>query len=585
MKSLGHFRLSLGLALSICLVGTLARAQVNPSPVNLRAAVMRAHSWPMKAGVQRPAVKSKAGLTSKNLALPSIPLNSTPCWSSVALNPQVVSVWGTHFVDLNNDGYPEVVMVGEAMPCYVFANHAGILDTVSSWQSNDVNHSIWASFGDYDHSGYLSMAVANLSFFSTHMEVYHNDSGALNPNPVWTGAGGGVCCDWGSVKNNGYLDLAAVDMFGNPSVYMNHGGTLETVASWQAMDYNIDFGCAWVDVDNDGWLDLVVTGSNGSEPTLRVYHNNHGTLETTASWKSTLSGNDYPGGIPSVGDLDKDGWRDVVVPTNPLSTGSGYNVVFKNNQGVLDSMPAWYSTDSVSSDAGVLGDLNGDGYLDWAVNNDASAAVVYENSGGILNPTPAWQSSGNTGGLGVDLGDVDRIGVRDREDTILADGTKRLFYLSVLPLHSFGGVRVNGQPLPIDAYSYSLKSGWVSLRDSVSAGSQVIVHYQYSINLDLLLSDYYNARANLYRNTTVGVEREEKVVSRGGQGIRVIPNPFVAFASVPGHEAKRFALYDVSGRKMGTYKGDRIGEGVAPGVYFLKGEDKAGKPIRLVKLR
>jgi hypothetical protein len=77
----------------------------------------------------------------------------------------------------------------------------------------------------------------------------------------------------------------------------------------------------------------------------------------------------------------------------------------------------------------------------------------------------------------------------------------------------------------------------------------------------------------------------------GGRGPRVEvrlktqPNPFVAFATVPGHERERFALYDVSGRKVGTYNGSRIGEGLRAGVYFLKAEGKDAKPVRIVKLR
>jgi hypothetical protein len=72
-------------------------------------------------------------------------------------------------------------------------------------------------------------------------------------------------------------------------------------------------------------------------------------------------------------------------------------------------------------------------------------------------------------------------------------------------------------------------------------------------------------------------------VSRPTFSIR--PNPFTSFASVPGHLADRFSLYDVSGRRVGTYKGDRIGEGLRAGVYFLKPEGKDSNPIRLVKLQ
>jgi hypothetical protein len=58
-----------------------------------------------------------------------------------------------------------------------------------------------------------------------------------------------------------------------------------------------------------------------------------------------------------------------------------------------------------------------------------------------------------------------------------------------------------------------------------------------------------------------------------------------SFASVPNHSSESFALYDISGRRVGTYRGDRIGEGLRAGVYFVRTlEGKAG-PVRIVKVR
>jgi len=45
------------------------------------------------------------------------------------------------------------------------------------------------------------------------------------------------------------------------------------------------------------------------------------------------------------------------------------------------------------------------------------------------------------------------------------------------------------------------------------------------------------------------------------------------------------AGHDVSGRQVGTYKGSRIGEGLSPGVYFLRPESGDTKPLRIVKVR
>ena len=67
--------------------------------------------------------------------------------------------------------------------------------------------------------------------------------------------------------------------------------------------------------------------------------------------------------------------------------------------------------------------------------------------------------------------------------------------------------------------------------------------------------------------------------------MKATPNPFTSFATIPGHEREQFSLYDVSGRKMGVYPGSRIGEGLSPGVYFLKPESKDVKPMRVVKVR
>jgi len=79
-------------------------------------------------------------------------------------------------------------------------------------------------------------------------------------------------------------------------------------------------------------------------------------------------------------------------------------------------------------------------------------------------------------------------------------------------------------------------------------------------------------------------------ISRSPFSVR--PNPFTSFGSVPGHPSERFALYDIYGRKVGVYKGDRIGADLSAGVYFLskiplagKSEGKDTKPLRIVKLK
>jgi len=86
-------------------------------------------------------------------------------------------------------------------------------------------------------------------------------------------------------------------------------------------------------------------------------------------------------------------------------------------------------------------------------------------------------------------------------------------------------------------------------------------------------------------NGNVGVEDNKGFEGPRVQGFKITPNPFTSFATLPGHEAERFKLYDVSGRRVGTFRGDRVGEGLAPGVYFLRPQDRLSSPMRVVKVK
>jgi photosystem II stability/assembly factor-like uncharacterized protein len=95
-------------------------------------------------------------------------------------------------------------------------------------------------------------------------------------------------------------------------------------------------------------------------------------------------------------------------------------------------------------------------------------------------------------------------------------------------------------------------------------------------------------RGTILKTTDGGIGVEENTEVRGQRlevRLTAKPNPFTSFATVPGHSSERFTLYDISGRRVGVYRGDRIGEGLRAGVYFLMAEGKEGKPVRVVKVR
>jgi len=94
----------------------------------------------------------------------------------------------------------------------------------------------------------------------------------------------------------------------------------------------------------------------------------------------------------------------------------------------------------------------------------------------------------------------------------------------------------------------------------------------------------FRATCELYESGS-GIEQEEVTQAPSRIRLRASPNPFVGYTVVPGHSSELFALYDISGRRVGVYKGDRIGEGLRAGVYFLRAEGGDRKPVRVVKVR
>ncbi len=89
-------------------------------------------------------------------------------------------------------------------------------------------------------------------------------------------------------------------------------------------------GAAFVDYDNDGWLDIVMltgrrrTGPTPAEATIRLYHNNRDGTFKDVTARSGLGRSVWAAGI-TVGDYDNDGFDDLFI------TCWGQNILFHNN--------------------------------------------------------------------------------------------------------------------------------------------------------------------------------------------------------------------------------------------------------------
>src|SRR6266704_640817 len=90
-------------------------------------------------------------------------------------------------------------------------------------------------------------------------------------------------------------------------------------------------GCAFLDYDNDGWIDIYLVNSGKCDflkpnPPLRnaLYRNNRDGTFTDVTETAGVSGGGYGMGV-AVGDYDADGWPDLYV------TQYGRSLLYHNN--------------------------------------------------------------------------------------------------------------------------------------------------------------------------------------------------------------------------------------------------------------
>lgn len=227
-----------------------------------------------------------------------------------------------------------------------------------------------ATLGDVDGDGNVDLMIGAPGWgtplgFPGEGRAYVWSSASPPDAPSWTAdpadedkAGfGSVVVAAGDVNGDGYDD-AVVASHSNAFAFTGSASGLSADPVWLAQCTYC--GVAAGDIDGDGFGDVVLW-TNGE---LRGYRGGAAGLATSPSW--TTSATNGSGSIAGVGDVNKDGFDDILVGD---ATSAGTIYLYLGSAAGLPSSPSWAAPSPGGSSFGyhvaAAGDANGDGYADF----------------------------------------------------------------------------------------------------------------------------------------------------------------------------------------------------------------------------
>ncbi|MFI5171106.1 MAG: FG-GAP-like repeat-containing protein [Chitinophagales bacterium] len=358
--------------------------------------------------------------------------------------------------DVNGDGYDDAIVGaynydnGTANEGGAFIYHGsatGISTTpAASMESNlaSIRYGVAvASAGDVNNDGYDDVIVGathytNGQSFEGRIYIYHGSPAGINTTPalmiesnVASYFYGNSVAGVGDINNDGYDDIAVGAtgytnvQSGEGAIYVYKGsasGILTgSVVILEPNQIGANMGSAVAgagDVNGDGYGDIIAGASfydnvEAGEGAAYIYHGSVTGITTTPARivEPNVSGAAMGTAVSSAGDVNNDGYDDVVAGASLFTNGQGGEGKIFLYLGSATGIPAiaasTYESNQASANFGgdiaPAGDINSDGYDDiivGAINydnveTDEGRIFIFQGSPTGLNPIPVVTAEPN----------------------------------------------------------------------------------------------------------------------------------------------------------------------------------------------
>jgi uncharacterized repeat protein (TIGR01451 family) len=300
--------------------------------------------------------------------------------------------WG----DYDNDGDLDILLVGDTggfKPiATVYRNDGEDTFTdidaalMGTWSSS-------AEWGDYDNDGDLDILIAGNSSAGPFTGVYRNDGNDLFTTAI-TNTLPGVSrssVTWGDYDDDGDLDILLTGRAGVPpltAIYRNDGADTFTAAITDTLTDIYWGSAAWGDYDNDGDLDILLVGDGNDDDYVAMIYRNDGANTFTAAVTDTLTG--VYQGSADWGDYDNDGDLDVLL-TGGSDNAPRTATIYRNDGSDLFTAAVTDTLTGVYESSAAWGDYDNDGDLDILLAGEGQGgyvATIYRNNTTTANATP-----------------------------------------------------------------------------------------------------------------------------------------------------------------------------------------------------